>query len=486
MMIERAERRGRARLGVTIAFAIALFAAAGCAVGPRYRVPETPTPAVFKEAGDWVPAQPHDQVPRGPWWTAFGDSVLDRLESQVEVSSQTLAAAEAQYRQALALAGIAYSGQFPSVGLDASGARVQSPAKSGTVEPPPVNTVAAGLTAAWELDLWGRLRRTAEAGRASAQASAADLESARLSLHALLAQTYFSLRTVDHDRSIIDRLSRGYEQSLQITQNQYDVGVAARSDIDAATAQLKQAQAEGIDLEVQRAQLEHALAVLMGRFPSTFSLTPAESTATLPTPPAILPTQLLERRPDVAAAERRLAASSASIGVAASGYFPNVTLSGSGGYQAPQTTNLFTAPYQVWALGAALTQTIFDAGRTRATVAGARAAYDQDLADYRETVLEAFQDVEDNLAAIHILEREQGVQTEATDAAQQSLERTLNQYRAGTVNHVNVLNAQAALFVAERAGSDLAGRRYQAAVALYKATGGDWIVPSGAPPPARQ
>jgi NodT family efflux transporter outer membrane factor (OMF) lipoprotein len=457
-----------------LAASLAALALQGCAVGPHYRPPAVTAPPAFREAGDWVPAAPMDQHPRGRWWEAFGDSVLDRLEDQVEVSSTDLAIAEAQYRQALALAGIAHAGLFPTIGADASVTRGKASARGGAPEPVPQTTYAAGLSAAWELDLWGKLRRTQQAGHATAQASAADLESARLSLHALLAQTYFALRTVDADRRVIDRLVEGFDQSLQIAKNQYSVGVVAHSDVDAAEAQLEQARAQGIDLESQRAQLEHALAALMGRFPADFGIARAESSATLPTPPPLLPSELLQRRPDVAAAERRLAASSAEIGVAVAGYFPSLPLTGTAGYSGAATADLFTVPNQVWAAGAALAQTLFDAGRTRAVVAGAHANYDQSLAEYRHTVLAAFQDVEDELAALHVLSREAEVQDKATAAARAALERTLNQYRAGTVSHLAVFIAQATLLNAERNGVDLAGRRELAAVALFKATGGGW------------
>ncbi len=453
---------------------IVLAMASGCAVGPRYHPPVTVPPAAFKEAGAWVPAQPADHLTRGPWWESFGDTLLDRFEGQVEASSYTLASAEAQYREALALAVIARSGLFPSLEADASAAREKSGARSG-LGPSIENSFAAGLSAAWEVDLWGRLRRTAQAGRAQARASAADLESARLSLHALVAATYFSLRTADADQHLIRHLTQGYQESLQFTQNQYQVGVAARSDIDAAVAQLKQVQAQGIDLGVQRAQYEHALAVLLGKMPEDFGVAPIDSNGSPPTPPPIVPSELLERRPDVAAAERRLAAASAGIGVAVAGYFPSLTLSGSAGYQGSTLSKLFSVPSEVWAAGpAALAETIFEGGRVRAGVAQARALYDESLADYRQTVLGAFQEVEDDLAAIRILAEESEVQQEAITAARQSLERTLNQYRAGTVSQLNVITVQATLLDAERAGADLAGRRLQAAVDLYKATGGDW------------
>jgi NodT family efflux transporter outer membrane factor (OMF) lipoprotein len=455
----------------TAAIALVL---SGCAVGPRYHPPAVASPPAFKEAGAWVPAEPADQRPRGRWWEAFGDTVLDHLENQVELSSTDLAIAEAQYRQTLAIAGIAHAGLFPSIGADASVARTQAAARPDASAPPPATTEGLGLSAGWELDLWGRLRHSQQASHATAQASAADLESARLSVHAQVAQTYFALRTVDADRRVIDRLVEGFQQSLDIARNQYGVGVVAHSDVDAAEAQLDQAKAQGIDLEVQRAQLEHALAVLIGRFPAEFGIERADSSAVLPVAPPVLPSALLERRPDVAAAERRLAAASAQIGVAVAGYFPSLQLAGSGGYSAGPAVELITVPTRVWALGASVAQVLFDAGKTRAAVAGAHAVYDESLAEYRHTVLAAFEDVEDGLAATRVLALEAGVQDTATAAARAALERTLNQYRAGTVSHLAVFVAQATLLNAERASVDLAGRQELAAVALFKATGGGW------------
>jgi NodT family efflux transporter outer membrane factor (OMF) lipoprotein len=465
------KRAAMCRLAASASLALVL---ASCAVGPRYHAPVVAPPPAFKEAGDWLPAVPADQHARGRWWEAFGDTVLNHLESQAELSSTDLAIAEAQYRQALALAGEAHAGLFPSIAAEGSITRTQAAARPDETAPPRSDAESFGLSAAWELDLWGRLRRAQQAGHANAQAGAADLESARLSVHALVAQTYFALRTVDADRRVIDRLVEGFQQSLEIARNQYGVGVVARSDVDAALAQLEQARAQGIDLEVQRAQLEHALAVLIGRFPAEFGVERADSSARLSLPPAVLPSQLLQRRPDVAAAERRLAAASAEIGVATAGYFPSLELTGSGGYSGSPSAQLVTVPTRVWALGASVAKTLFDAGKTRATVAGAHAVYEQSLAEYRHTVLTAFEDVEDGLASSRILARESAVQDTATFAARAALERTLNQYRAGTVSHLAVFVAQATLLNAERAGVDLAGRREQAAVALFKATGGGW------------
>lgn len=452
---------------------LTLLALAGCAVGPDYRRPAVNTPATFKETGDWKPAEPAEQLPRGKWWEVYGDPVLNDLQDRIEVSSNTLYIAEAQYRQAQAAATIANAALFPSVSADGSAGRSGTPARNG-VPATVTNSFAAGLAATWEFDLWGRVRRSAEAGRAAAEASAADLESVRLSLHATLAQTYFSLRVADTEQRLYARIVADYTRSFQMTQNRYAQGVDTRADVAAAETQLKTAQAQAIDLTLGRAQLEHAIAILVGQPPAGFSLTPADLVLQPPAPPALLPSQQLERRPDIAGAERRLAAASAEIGVAKAGYFPLISLSGSAGYQGPQFQHLFSAPNEIWSLGAGALMPLFDAGKTRAEVAQARAAYDASLGTYRQTVLAAFQEVEDNLAAVALLGSEAVVQDEAVAAARQSATITLNQYKAGTVSYLDVVTAQSAQLNAERTAVDLLGRRLNASVVLFKAAGGDW------------
>ena len=406
--------------------ALALLAFAGCAVGPDYQRPKVEAPA-FKETGQWKPAEPAEQLPRGKWWEAYGDPVLNGLEDRIEVSSNTLQIAEAKYRQAQAAATIARAALFPSVSADGSASRTRTPARGAS--PSSVgNAFSAGAAASWEFDLWGRVRRSAEAGRATAGASAADLESVRLSLHALLAQTYFSLGVADSEQQLYQRIVADYERSLKMTQNRYAQGVDTRADVAAAETQLKTAQAQAIDLSLQRAQLEHAIAVLLGQPPAAFSLAPADLTVAPPAPPALIPSEQLERRPDIAAAERRLAAACAQIGVAKAGYFPVLSLSGSAGYQGPRYQSLFNAPNEIWSLGAGAVMPLFEAGRVRAQVAQARAAYDESLATYRQTVLASFQEVEDNLAAAGILTQEAAIQAEAVAAARQAATITLNQY----------------------------------------------------------
>jgi NodT family efflux transporter outer membrane factor (OMF) lipoprotein len=457
---------------VKFSLGLLLFGAAGCAVGPDYQRPKVDAPA-FKESGNWKPAEPAEQLPRGKWWQAYGDTTLNELEDRIEVSSNSLQVAEAQYRQAQAASTVASSYLFPSVSADGSAGRSGTP-RRGSIPATTANSFGAGLSAAWELDLWGRVRRLAEAGRATAEASAADLESVRLSLHATLAQTYFSLRVADTEQKLYARILADYTRSLQITKNRYAQGVDTRADVAAAETQLKTTQAQAIDLTLQRAELEHAIAVLVGQPPASFSLPPAELTILPPVSPALIPSQQLEHRPDIAGAERRLAAASAQIGVARAGYFPLISLSGSAGFQGPQLQHLFSAPNELWSIGASAVMPLFDSGRTRAEVTSARAAYDESLATYRQTVLTAFQEVEDNLAAAKFLADEAAVQGDAVTASRQSATITLNQYKAGIVSYLNVVTAQSAQLGAEVSAVQVLGRRLNASVILLKAAGGDW------------
>ena len=466
----------KARLRVSFALGLALLVLGGCAIGPDYQRPKVDAPA-FKAAGDWKPATPAEQLPRGKWWEVYGDAVLNSLEDRIEVSSNTLHSAEAQYRQAQAAATIAGAALFPALNADGSASRSRRGSTPGSIG----NTFGAGLAASWEFDLWGRVRRSAEAGRAAAEASAADLESVRLSIHAVLAQTYFSLRVADTEQRLYERIVADYTRSLKMTQNRYAQGVDARADVVAAETQLKTAQAQAIDLTLQRAQLEHAIAVLLGQPPATFSLAPADLTIAPPVPPVLIPSQQLERRPDIASAERRLAAACAQIGVAEGGFFPVISLSGSAGYQAQSYSHLFTAPNEIWSVGAGAVLPLFEAGKVRAQVRQARAIYDENLASYRQIVLTAFQEVEDNLAAAAILTQEAAVQAEAVTAARQSATITLNQYQAGTVSFLNVVTAQAAQLSAERTAVQLLGRQLSASVTLLKAAGGDWRTSGSAP-----
>ena len=464
-------------IAAVIAGAATLVAA--CTLGPNYARPGVEAPAAYKEAQGWKTAQPRETEPRGPWWTVFNDPQLDALLVQVDVSNQTIKAAEARVREARALTQQAQAAFFPIVTANASATRSGGRGSAGqSVDNSqgggPRNNFNVALDVNWEIDLWGRVRRTVEAGEATAQASVADLEAAKLSAQAQLAQDYFLLRAQDAQIRLLNDTVDAYQKSLKLTQNQYAVGVAARADVAQAETQLKSTQAQALDAGVQRAQLEHAIAVLLGKAPADFSIAPEAVATTFPPIPPGLPSELLERRPDIAAAERRTAAANAQVGVAEAAFFPSLTLSATGGFQSSVLSQLFSLPSRYWSLGPALAQTLFDAGLRRAQTAQAMATYDENVANYRQTVLAGFQEVEDNLAALRILEQEAFVQDEAVKSARESLTITLNQYRAGTANYLAVVVAQATALSNERAALAILGRRLTASVTLIKALGGGW------------
>jgi NodT family efflux transporter outer membrane factor (OMF) lipoprotein len=456
----------------------------GCAVGPEYQRPTLDAPAAYKENADWRPARPADELKRGAWWEIFGDAVLDELEGELDQANPSLAQAEAQYRQAQALVAGARASYFPTLAVSASLTRSRRYGTGGVAggtaigaggdSSHPTDTYSLPFTATWEPDLWGRVRRTVEAQSANAQASAALLESTRLSLHAALAQDYFQLRIVDEQKRLLDDTVAAYRKSLALTENQYRVGVAARADVVQADTQLKTAQVQAIDLGIARAELEHAIAVLIGKPPAEFRIAPQPLTIAPPTIPVGVPAQLLERRPDVAAAERQAAAANAMIGVAESAFFPNLTLGASGGYQSTSFAKWLTAPSRFWSLGPTLAETLFDAGARHAQTVQARAAWDAAVANYRAVALGAFQNVEDELAALRILEQEAAAQAEAVKAAEESLRIATNQYRAGTVSYLNVINAQTVAYANERNAIAILGNRLVDSVALIKALGGGW------------
>jgi NodT family efflux transporter outer membrane factor (OMF) lipoprotein len=456
--------------------ALATLALTACTVGPDYVRPAIEAPAAFKEAGEWKAAQPRDYLARDKWWDIFGDPQLNALEELVDISNQNVRVAEAQFRQAEALVRAAGAGYFPVVSGNLSATR----GRSGLTNQ---NSFASGraasdyslsLGASWEADLWGRVRRLVESGKASAQASAADLESARLSAQAALAQDYFLLRIADAQRRLLDDTVAAYQKSMEMTKNRYVVGVADKLDVVQAETQLKATQAQAIDIGVQRAKLEHAIAVLVGKAPSTFAIEPTTPSATLPSIPVGVPSELLERRPDIAGAERRVAAANAQIGVAKSAFFPALTLSAAGGFESGGLAKWLTLPNRFWSVGPALAETLFDGGLRRAQSDQAVAAYDASVATYRQTVLGGFQEVEDNLAALRLLEQEAQVQDEAVKAARQSVILTTNQYKAGTVSYLNVVIVQATALANERTSVDLLGRRLAARVLLIEAIGGGW------------
>jgi NodT family efflux transporter outer membrane factor (OMF) lipoprotein len=451
---------------------------AGCAVGPDYVRPKVETPAAYKEAGDWKPAEPRDAAPRGNWWEAYGDPGLNALIAQVDISNQTIAAAAAQVRISAAIADQSRALFWPSL----TGTVSRTESKPSSTTGPIVGAATSkriidllGVNASWEADLWGRIRRLVESGDDTTQASAGDLANARLSAQATLAQYYFQLRALDAQIRLLDETVAAYARSLEMTKNRYAMGVASRGDVVLAETQLQSARAQSIDLGVQRAQFEHAIAVLLGRPASDFSLAYAPLVSTPPPVPAAgVPAELLERRPDIAAAERRVAAANAQIGVAKAAFFPTATLGGSYGYQTAKPDLWFTKPSLFWSIGPALALTLFDGGRRAAVSEQAVASYDQTVAVYRSTVLQAFADVEDNLAALRILEQEAAVQALAVRAAEQSLEIALNQYKAGIINYLQVAVVQAAALNNQTAALGILSRRWVANALLVKALGGGW------------
>jgi NodT family efflux transporter outer membrane factor (OMF) lipoprotein len=460
--------------------AMAMAAAlAACEVGPDYERPEAATPASYKEIGGWKPSEPGDLADRGPWWSIYKDPQLDRLEAQVDISNQNLKAAEAAFREASATVAEARAGLFPTVAVAASAQRSgQGPGagtSGGTVSRGRVqNQFNATASASWELDVWGRIRRTVESDVASAQASAADLAAARLSAQALLATDYLELRIADELKRLLDDTTVAFARALQITTNRYQGGIAARSDVASARAQYESTRAQAINVGVQRAALEHAIAVLIGKPPAELTIAAAKFTAIIPAMPPGLPSTLLERRPDIAAAERRVAAANAQIGVAIAAYFPALTLSASYGVVSTAIDTLFRAANGVWSFGPALAQTVFDAGLRGAQVDAARAFYDQDVADYRQTVLAAFQQVEDELAALRILEQQAEVQDAAVAAAQEAEELIFNQYTAGTVAYTSVITAQTVALGNRQTALTILQNRLVASVTLLQALGGGW------------
>jgi NodT family efflux transporter outer membrane factor (OMF) lipoprotein len=461
----------------SIAALIACITLASCAVGPDYRKPDAPVPTTYKELEGWHAAQPRDALPRGSWWEAFGDPELDGLMKRVDISNQNIRGAEARVRQARAVADEARASLFPTLGATGSVTRSKAPSLSNqpNFASGAVNNYNAGLSVpSWELDLWGHIRRNIESEEASWQASAADLEGARLSARATLAQDYFALRVADTTKRLLEETVQAYQRSLELTQNRYAAGVVARVDVVQAEVQLKTAQAQLMDVGVNRAQLEHAIAMLVGEPPANFALAPADLALKVPAVPVALATELLERRPDIAAAERAMAAANAQIGVAKSAYFPTLTLSASTGFRAQTLASLFTAPSRFWSLGAAAAETLFDAGARRAASEQAVAAYDAQVATYRQTVLAGFQDVEDNLAALRILEQEASLRDEVAQSALHALELTTNQYKQGVVSYLNVIAAQTTAYNSQSDAVNVLGRRLTAAVGLVRALGGGW------------
>jgi len=442
-----------------------------CMVGPKYQRPSAPAPPAYKEElpAGWKEAQPSDGSLRGQWWKIYSDSRLDALEDQVSISNQNVLAAEAQFREAKAAARIARAGLFPTAAVAPSATRSGAGAASSARS---LYTIPLDL--AYQVDVWGSIRRGAAASSAVAQASAAQLENARLLYQAELASDYFEIQGLDASRQLLDATVKSYEQNVQLTQDRFDGGVASLGDVALAQTQLETARAQSVDLGVQRAQFEHAIAVLTGKPPSDLSIPTAPSQAPPPVSLAGIPSALLERRPDVAADERQVASANEQIGIAKAALYPSLNFSAAAGLQTTIIGDLLTWPSRFWSLGPQIAETLFDAGKRHAQVKLTQAAYDAAVASYRQTVLTAFQQVEDSLAQLRILSQEGEITGRAVKAAQQSLDISTAQYRGGIASYLQVITAQTSLLQNQRAAVDILTRRMAASVSLIQALGGGW------------
>jgi NodT family efflux transporter outer membrane factor (OMF) lipoprotein len=463
------DQLGKIRWRVRLLAASALLSSlAACEVGPDYHKPAASVPQNYKETKDWKISQPQQAGSNIAWWSVYDDPILDDLEKRIDISNQNLKASEAAYRQAVALVGEARAGFFPTLTLNTSVQQGQQQSKTTT-------QYSGSVGASWEIDIWGRIRREVESSSANAQASAADLAAARLSVQSELATDYFQLRVEDELKRLLDATVVAFARSLQIAQNRYDAGVAAKTDVASAQAQLESTKAQAINVGILRSQLEHAIAVLIGKPPAEFALaaSPVVANNIPPTPPG-LPSALLERRPDIAAAERQMAAANAQIGVAVAAYYPTIDLGGSVGFATTMISSFFAPGSLVWAVGPQLAETLFDGGLRGAQVETARASFDQTVALYRQTVLTAFQQVEDQLAALRILAQQAAVQDGAVKAAEEAERLTLNQYEAGTVDYTSVITAQANALSSRQTALGILQNRITASVALIAALGGGW------------
>lgn len=472
------------------ALACALFLA-GCAVGPDFHRPDISLGAAYGQAAEavdpaanagWVQVKPGEDILRADWWTLYGDAILDSLMTELQEENLDIRMAEARYRQAQASLQNARSGLFPTVGSNASIER--SGSSGGTAEGREggsggfgggaSNSYSLSSSVSWELDLWGRVRRSVEAGEAALEASSADIGNARLSMQSTLAQTYFSLRVMDAEIRLLEQTVRAYERSLQMTQNRYEAGMSTAADVAAARTQLENARTQVLSLQRQRAQLEHAIAVLLGRPPSTFELAATGDVPMLPSIPVGIPSELLQRRPDVAAAERRMAEANAQIGVAQAAWLPSLTLGAQGGFRSGQWAEWLSAPARFWAIGPALALTLFDGGARSAALAQARATFDLQALSWRQTVLNALQEVEDLLVQLRVMGMEQVTQGRALESARESLRLTQNQYEAGLIDYLSVVQTETTALNTERAALSLLSERLGASARLMAALGGGW------------
>ncbi len=456
-----------------------------CSVGPQYAKPNVPiapaysepAPQQYAETPGWKTAQPSDAMVKGKWWEIFGDSELSGLEEQVGPANQSLKIAEANYRQARANIQFQRSFRYPTVsagpGITGNRVSAHTPAGAPGLQ---YGLFTLPISASFDADLWGRIRKSIDAAKEQTQASAADLENVKLELQTELASYYYEIRGLDSQKRLLDDTVVAYQRAYDLNNNRYQGGIASKAEVAQAKTQLDQTQAQEIDLGVQRAQLEHAIAVLTGRPPEGFHVSIAELANTVPVVPIGIPSQLLERRPDIAASERQVAAANEQIGIAKAAFYPDLVIAAEGGFQAGNIVNWFTWPSRFWSVGPQLAQTLFDGGQRRAQVRESEAAYDATIASYRQTSLTAFQEVEDNLAALRILEQETAKQHEATQSAELSQQLEMNRYKGGLVTYLDVITAQSIALSNERTEVALMQRRMDASVQLVRALGGGWDV----------
>jgi NodT family efflux transporter outer membrane factor (OMF) lipoprotein len=464
------------RIGQAVLMGTTILSLAACAVGPKYKAPAVPAPPAYKEVGDWKTAQPSDQNLGGNWWEIFQDPQLNALEQQIDVSNQNLKAAVAQYQQARASLRYARADYYPTVTTNPSAARqrysANRPLSLGNGKT--FNDFVVPIDLSYQVNAWGRVSKNVESYREQAQASAADLAVINLTMHADLAIDYFAARTLDAEEKLLQNTVVQYQQALQLNEDRYQGGLASEVEVEQARTILETTRAQLVDVGVARAQYEHAAAVLVGKPPADFSLPPLPLTTPPPPIPVGVPSELLERRPDIAATERRVASANAQVGLARTAYYPLVDIVASGGFESGTITTLFQGPSALWSVGAAAAATIFDGGRRHALNDEAKAAYDSSVASYRQTVLSAFQQVEDNLAALRVLEQEAGVQATAVQSARRSLDLSNTRYEGGVTSYLEVITAQNAALSDEVTAVNILGRRMASAVLLVEALGGGW------------
>jgi NodT family efflux transporter outer membrane factor (OMF) lipoprotein len=484
-MVRRIGNPGSVGHGTTIRvrvlplLSLGILLAGGCSVGPKYSKPTTQIPHAYKENANWKPAQPSDQAQKGNWWEIFQDPQLNALEEKINVSNQSLRAAVDRFQEARDVLRQTRSALFPLVTASVTPSQnrqSQNKALFGATSPVNYSDLTLAGDFSYEADVWGSVRRSVQASRTLAQASAADLETLRLSLHAELALDYLTLRGLDAQKQLFDTNVDAFQKALQLTEERFRGGVASREDVDLAATQLEQTRAEDIDITSARDQFEHAVAVLIGQPASSFRLDPAPLPATPPVPPPGLPSELLERRPDIAGAERRVASANEQIGIARAAFFPTFTLGLVGGFESGQFPNWLTGPSALWSIGATAAETVFDAGRRRAVSDQAIATYDEMVADYQQTVLTSFQEVEDSLSDLRVLDDEAKTQDAAVAAANRALEQSTNRYKGGLDTYLTVITAQSAALANERTAVSLLTRRLTSTVLLVKALGGGWDV----------